>query len=106
MKIFGSYYIQRASQEAGQEWLNAMLAEIERHLPRMLREHPDPANFWHWFCGEADSFLSHAAQDQERLLFQDRVNRILEDAGVVERFKLTASARNPQCTEDPEWPAE
>ncbi len=101
MKIFDADYSERASAEPDQEWLDAMLAEIERHLPRMLRDHPDPAEFWHWFCGEADSFLAQAGQDQERLLFQDRVNKILEDAGLVERFKLTAAPRNPQCAEDP-----
>jgi hypothetical protein len=34
--------------------LNAMLDQLEKELPGMIKMHPDAAEFWSEFCGKAD----------------------------------------------------
>lgn len=101
MKIFGRDFSDRVTIEADHVWAEGMVREIGQHLPRMLREHPQRAEFWGWFCGEAESLLRHAHDDQDRLYFQDLMNKALEDAGLEERFDLTGRAGAPCC----EWHA-
>ncbi|WP_130618096.1 hypothetical protein [Dyella amyloliquefaciens] len=45
--------------------LQKALNLIEGHLPRLLDEYPDPADFWPAFAGEADSLLEEAGQEHE-----------------------------------------
>lgn len=86
-------------ERTDREWLDAVLLEIERHLPRMLRDYPDRTGFWHWFCGETDSCLARTPLQADRLYFQLRINEILQAAGLEERLQLTVSERNPDCVE-------
>lgn len=65
----------------------------------MLREHEDRGDFWLRFCGETDSWLAHTSLEADRLDFQQRINQILERAGLQKRLRLTRSARNPDCAE-------
>lgn len=102
MKIFGRDFSDQATIEADHAWMERMVQEMQLHLPRMLRENTDRSEFWNWFCGEAESLFRFARHDEERLYFQDFINKTLEDAGLDERFELTRNARDPICAE---WPA-
>jgi hypothetical protein len=62
--------------------LEAMIDELERHVPRMLRDYADASGFWMWFSGEADSMRRNAASREDRLYVCDRVNSMLHNAGV------------------------
>lgn len=62
--------------------LEAMINELERHVPRMLKEYHDDSGFWLWFSGEADSMRRNAANGEDRLYVRDRVNSMLQSAGV------------------------
>lgn len=76
-----------------------MVHEIQLHLPRMLREHPQRREFWDWFCGETDSLFRYVHRDEDRLYFQDFINKTLEDAGLEERFDLTGRANGTACAQ-------
>ena len=100
MKIFGKDFREQVTIEADHAWVERMVREMQQHVPRMLRESPERSEFWRWFCGEAESLFRHARHDEDRLYFQDFINKTLEDAGLEERFELTrhASGRlDPQC---------
>jgi hypothetical protein len=99
MKIFGRNFSDRVTIEADRVWAEHLVREIGKHLPRMLRENPDRSAFWGWFCGEAESLFHHARDDEDRLYFQDLINKTLEDAGLEERFDLTRRTGPPSC----EW---
>ena len=101
MKIFGRDFSGQVTIEADHAWMERMVLEMRQHLPRMLRDHPERSEFWRWFCGEAESLFRHARDDQDRLYFQDFVNKTLEDAGLEERFQLTRHASDPICAECP-----
>ncbi|MDG2538718.1 hypothetical protein P5Y53_13670 [Dyella jiangningensis] len=45
--------------------LQKALNRIEGHLPRLLDELPDPADFWPAFAGEADAILEGAGQEHD-----------------------------------------
>jgi len=62
--------------------LEAMINELERHVPRMLKDYGDANGFWLWFSGEADSMRRNAASREDRLYVCDRVNSMLHDVGV------------------------
>ncbi len=55
--------------------LHRALNRIEGHLPRMLDDHPDPADFWPAFTTEADAILESAGQEHEWVA--DRLERML-----------------------------
>lgn len=95
MKIFGREFSDEATIEADHAWMERMVREMQLHVPRMLRENPERSDFWRWFCGEAESLFRHAREDQDRLYFQDFINKTLEDAGLEERFPLTRRAGDP-----------
>jgi hypothetical protein len=100
MKIFGRDFSDQVSIEADHAWMERMVQEMQLHLPRMLRDNPERSEFWNWFCGEAESLFRHARNDEERLYFQDFVNKTLEDAGLEERFELTRHADDPAWAEE------
>lgn len=99
MKIFGREFNDEQTSEADHAWMQRMVQEMQLHLPRMLRENTDRSEFWSWFCGEAESLFRHAHHDQDRLYFQDFINKTLEDAGLEERFELTRHASDPTCAQ-------
>jgi hypothetical protein len=45
--------------------LQKALNRIEGHLPGLLEAHPDPADFWPAFAGEADAVLEDAGQEYD-----------------------------------------
>jgi hypothetical protein len=101
MKIFGREFNDEATIEADHAWMERMVHEMQLHVPRMLRENPERSEFWRWFCGEAESLFRHARDDQDRLYFQDFINKTLEDAGLEERYQLTRHASDPIGAECP-----
>lgn len=62
--------------------LEAMVSELERHVPRMLRDYDDEDGFWLWFSGEADSMRRNADSREDRMYVCDRINQMLRRAGV------------------------
>ncbi len=62
--------------------LETMMNELERHVPRMLRDYADSSGFWMWFSGEADSMRRNAASHEDRRYVCDRMNSMLHNAGV------------------------
>jgi len=92
MIIFGKDFSDHLTAQADHAWMDRMVHEIQQHLPRMLREHPQRDEFWDWFCGEVDSLFRYIPRDEDRLYFQDFINSTLEDAGLEERFDLTRRA--------------
>ena len=101
MRIFDREFSDQVTIEADHVWMERMVHEMQLHLPRMLRESPERSEFWSWFCGEAESLFRHARNDEDRLYFQDFVNKTLEDAGLEQRFQLTRHASDPICAECP-----
>ena len=101
MKIFDREFSDEATIEADHAWMDRMVREMQLHVPRMLRENPQRSEFWRWFCGEAESLFRHARDDQDRLYFQDFINKTLEDAGLEERYPLTRHASDPIRAECP-----
>jgi hypothetical protein len=101
MKIFGREFSDEVTIEADHAWMERMVHEMQLHVPRMLRENPERSDFWNWFCGEAESLFRHARDDQDRLYFQDFINKTLEDAGLEERYQLTRHASDPIRAECP-----
>jgi hypothetical protein len=101
MRIFGREFSEEVTIEADHAWMERMVREMQQHLPRMLRENPERSAFWSWFCGEAESLFRHARDDQDRLYFQDFINKTLEDAGLEERFELTRHASDPVSVKCP-----
>ncbi len=101
MKIFGREFSDEVTIEADHAWMERMVHEMRLHVPRMLRENPERSEFWRWFCGEAESLFRHAHDDQDRLYFQDFINKTLEDAGLEERYQLTRHASDPISAECP-----
>jgi len=101
MKIFGRDFSDEVTIEADHAWMERMVHEMQLHVPRMLRENPERSEFWRWFCGEAESLFRHARDDQDRLYFQDFINKTLEDAGLEERYQLTRHASDPISAERP-----
>lgn len=55
-----------------------MVDELERHLPRMLREYHDDLGFWSWFAGEAASIGSRTCNKQDWLHVRDRLSAMLD----------------------------
>ncbi len=98
MKIFGKDFSDRVTIEADHAWMERMIHEIRQHVPRMLRENPERSDFWRWFCGEAESLFRYARHDEDRLYFQDFINKTLEDAGLERRFDLTRHGDDPGGT--------
>lgn len=101
MKIFGKEFSDQVTIEADHAWMDRMVHEIQQHLPRMLREHSQRGEFWDWFCGETDSLFRYVHRDEDRLYFQDFINKTLEDAGLEERFDLIPRADNAACAHPP-----
>jgi hypothetical protein len=101
MDIFGRDFSDHLTPQADHAWMDRMVHEIQQHLPRMLREHPQRGEFWEWFCGETDSLFRYVHRDEDRLYFQDFINKTLEDAGLEERFDLTPRADNAACAHLP-----
>jgi hypothetical protein len=95
MRVLGTEFDDRLSRDADQAWLDSMLQETHLHLPRMLREHHDPVAFWHWFRGETDSLLRLVHDDAQRRYLEDRINAMLEDVGVPERFGSVGGPGTP-----------
>lgn len=62
--------------------LEAMVEELEGHVPRMLRACGDEDGFWFWFSGEADSMRRNAESRADRLFVCDRINAMLRRAGI------------------------
>jgi len=44
--------------------LEHMLAALDESVPRLLRERPDPADFWADFMAKADAIQQHAMTDE------------------------------------------
>jgi len=60
--------------------LQKALNRIEAYLPGLLDTHPDPADFWPAFAGEADTILDGApAHEQEWVA--DRLESMLNFHG-------------------------
>lgn len=66
--------------------LEAMINELERHVPRMFRDYADEAGFWMWFSGEADSMRRVAGSTEERHYVCDRMNAMLQRTGVARQL--------------------
>lgn len=58
--------------------LDAMVDELERHVPRMLRAQHAPPGFWTWFAGEAASIGSNAHSKADWLYVRDRLSAMVE----------------------------
>lgn len=93
MRVLGTHFDDRLSSDAERASLDSMLEETHRHLPRMLREHRGLMEFWHWFCGETDSLQRLVHSDEQRRYLEARINAMLEDVGVPERY---GSVRKPE----------
>ncbi len=63
--------------------LEAMINELEGHVPRMFRDYADESGFWMWFSGEADSLRRVARSTAERHYVCDRMNAILRKTGLA-----------------------
>ncbi|MEO8364780.1 MAG: hypothetical protein ABI538_01095 [Pseudoxanthomonas sp.] len=100
MDIFGRHFSDPLIAQVDHAWTDRMVQEIRLHLPRMLQEHPQRGEFWDWFCGETDSLFRYVHRDEDRLYFQDFINKTLEDAGLEERFDLTRRAEGPSCVHE------
>jgi len=62
--------------------LDTMLDRLAQALPGMLAEHPDDADFWPAFAGEADEITENTtAADCEHV--RGRLDRILADADLL-----------------------
>lgn len=101
MELFGTDFNDRYSSEGDILWVNRMATEIEAHLPRMQREYPDREAFWGWFCGEVESMLRYVASDEDRVYAKERLNVLLEDAGIADRLDLTARAIDAAYVQHP-----
>jgi hypothetical protein len=66
--------------------LEAMINELEGHVPRMFRDYSDEAGFWLWFSGEADSMRRFARSTEERHYVCDRMNQMLQRTGVARQL--------------------
>ena len=58
--------------------LDAMVDELERHVPRMLKAQDAPPGFWTWFAGEAASIGSNARSKADWLYVRDRLSAMVE----------------------------
>ncbi len=58
--------------------LDAMVDELERHMPKMLEHSHAPPGFWPWFAGEAASIEGHTSCKKDWLHVRDRVSAIVE----------------------------
>lgn len=58
--------------------LDAMVDELERHMPRMLELKDAPPGFWAWFAGEAASIGGNASCKEDWLHVRDRLSAIVE----------------------------
>lgn len=58
--------------------LDAMVDELERHMPRMLELRHSPPGFWPWFAGEAASIGGNASSKEDWLHVRDRLSAIVE----------------------------
>ena len=74
------------------EMQETMLREVERHLPRMLRD-SSPEEFWRWLVGEADSAAAQVGGDDQGRHVRDRINGMLEAAGVGRRYQIRSGPR-------------
>lgn len=64
--------------------LDGMLDRLAQALPGMLAAHPDEAEFWPAFAGEADAIVDNAGRDDyERV--QGRLDALLAGAGLTPR---------------------
>lgn len=64
--------------------LDAMLDRLTQAVPGMRGEHPDDADFWPAFSGEADEIVDNAGRDDYEHV-QARVDAILASAGLNPR---------------------
>ncbi|RYG27265.1 MAG: hypothetical protein EON93_20925 [Burkholderiales bacterium] len=69
------------------EMQETMLREVQRHLPRMLKE-SSPEEFWRWLVGEAESAAAQVSGDDQGRYVRDRINEMLEAAGVTRRYQI------------------
>ncbi|MEP6906364.1 MAG: hypothetical protein ABI858_00040 [Pseudoxanthomonas sp.] len=58
--------------------LDAMVDELERHMPRMLVDQHAPPGFWPWFAGEAASIESNTCCKNDWLYVRNRLSAIVE----------------------------
>ena len=62
--------------------LDAMVDELERHLPRMLKAQDAPPGFWTWFAGEAASIGCNTRCKADWLHVRDRLSAMVESVDV------------------------
>jgi len=60
--------------------LKAQLDALEARIPHLLVEHPDPADFWPAFAGEADLIADNAGQLRE--LAEKRIQSMADNHGL------------------------
>jgi hypothetical protein len=61
--------------------LDAMLDTLEQHLPTIIKEHPDDADFWPAFAGEADVIEDSAGAHAAHV--RSRISCMLGSAGLI-----------------------
>ena len=64
--------------------LDAMLERLAQALPGMRDAHPDEADFWPAFAGEADEIVDNAGRDDYEHA-QGRLDALLAGAGLTAR---------------------
>lgn len=60
--------------------LNLLLNDLEAALPNMMRDYPDPADFWPAFAGLADVIEDSAGVHYE--IVANRIDRMLQKHGL------------------------
>ena len=69
------------------EMQETMLDELQRHLPRMLKE-SSAEDFWSWLVGEADSIATQGGNEDQGRFVRDRINTMLQAAGESRRYQI------------------
>lgn len=70
--------MQSGRSQVDRRSLDAMVDELERHLPRMLEARDAPPGFWTWFSGEAASIGCNARNREDWLHVRDRLSAMVE----------------------------
>ena len=61
--------------------LAALLDALEQAMPAMVSDHPDPADFWPAFAGQADGIEDAAGSGEDAVYVQGRIETILANFG-------------------------
>lgn len=58
-----------------------LLDALEQALPALVSDHPDPADFWPAFAGQADVIEDAAGSGDDAYYVQDRIGAMLAKFG-------------------------